>query len=60
VTFFDGAVLLGTATLNSSGVASLATGNLAAGTHSIVANYNGDANYTVLSSSAIGLTVTAQ
>jgi hypothetical protein len=56
VTFFDGAIALGTATLNSSGVATYATTALAAGPHSISATYNSDTNYFAASSTAIGVT----
>ncbi|MGA9308407.1 MAG: Ig-like domain-containing protein, partial [Candidatus Sulfotelmatobacter sp.] len=51
-TFKDGATILGTANLNSSGNASLAISALAAGTRSLTAVYNGDSNY-VLSTSPI-------
>lgn len=44
VTFLDGTATLGTGTLNSSGVATYATSALSAGSHSITANYGGDAN----------------
>ena len=44
VSFNDGSVLLGTATLNTSGVATLTLPSLAAGNHSIVASYVGDGN----------------
>ena len=46
VTFNDGTTALGTGTLNSSGVATFQTSNLAVGTHSITAQYAGDANFT--------------
>jgi sugar lactone lactonase YvrE/predicted secreted protein len=42
ITFSDGSNLLGTATLNGAGVASLTVPSLAAGNHSLVAAYNGD------------------
>ena len=42
--FFDGATLLGTATL-SGDTATLLTGGLAAGSHSIEARYDGDASF---------------
>jgi hypothetical protein len=44
VRFFDGATLLGTATL-SSGTATLLTGGLTAGSHTIEARYDGDASF---------------
>ncbi len=44
VTFDDGATSLGTGTI-SSGVAVLTISSLAAGTHSITAQYGGDPNY---------------
>ncbi len=43
VTFFDGGKPIGTAqSVNGSGVATLATSSLGAGSHSITAQYNGD------------------
>jgi hypothetical protein len=53
VTFNDGTVLLGTAALNASGVATLTLPSLAAGNHSVVASYVGDANNFVGTSSAL-------
>jgi hypothetical protein len=44
VTFTDGSATLGTATLNSSGVATLSLASLAAGNHAIQASYAGDTN----------------
>jgi hypothetical protein len=44
VTFKDGSTNLGTATLNSSGVATFTTTALAGGNHTITAVYNGDSN----------------
>jgi Tol biopolymer transport system component len=44
VRFFDGATLLGTATL-SGGTATLLTGGLTAGSHTIEARYDGDASF---------------
>jgi hypothetical protein len=51
ITFTDGNTVLGTATLDSTGKASLTVGLLAAGSHSIVASYGGDANFSKGSSS---------
>jgi hypothetical protein len=42
VTFTDGGATVGSAVLNSAGVATLTTSSLAPGTHSIVASYAGD------------------
>jgi hypothetical protein len=44
ITFLDGTAALGQASLNGSGVATLSTSSLAAGTHSITAAYSGAAN----------------
>jgi hypothetical protein len=44
VTFLDGATTIGTATLNSAGVALFPTQSLASGTHIITASYAGDSN----------------
>ena len=56
VTFFDGAVSLGSSNL-SAGSAQLALSNLSIGSHSITAKYNGDANFTSSTSSSIAQTV---
>jgi subtilase family serine protease len=42
ITFMDGSTVLGTATLDAHGFASLTTSSLTGGTHSITANYGGD------------------
>jgi hypothetical protein len=57
VTFADGGTTLGTATLNSSGAAAITTSALAAGTHTITATYNGDANFAGSRSAALTQTV---
>ena len=44
VTFFNGGASLGTVPLNSTGSAVLTTSDLAAGSHSVTATYDGDAN----------------
>jgi hypothetical protein len=58
-TFFDGATQLGTGTLSAQGTATFATSALAAGTHSITADYSGDSNFTVSVSVAVTETITA-
>jgi hypothetical protein len=45
VTFADGAIMLGTSTLNGSGVATFTTSTLAIASHTITAQYSGDGNY---------------
>ena len=42
LTFLDGGVILGTATVSSSGSAAITVPSLAAGTHSLSVSYNGD------------------
>jgi len=61
VTFMaDGTTITGSpVTLNSSGVATIATSNLTAGTHSITAVYSGDTNFTT-STGTLTQTVTSQ
>jgi len=44
VSFFNGATLLGTGTLNAQATATFTTTTLAAGTYSVTATYSGDAN----------------
>ena len=58
VRFLEGATVLGTATLNSSGVASYTVNNVNVGTHSYTAAYGGDAN--LIGSSAAAVTVTVK
>ncbi|HWE02568.1 MAG TPA: Ig-like domain-containing protein, partial [Tepidisphaeraceae bacterium] len=53
VSFYDGATLLGTATLNGSDIASLAVSSLSAGSHSITSVYAGNANFNGSTSSAL-------
>ena len=59
VTFMDGPVSLGSATLNAQGAASLTTSSLAVGVHSIAAIYGGSLNYSGSTSSGISQTVIA-
>jgi hypothetical protein len=60
VNFMSGFMLLGTATLNSSGVATLTTISLAAGTYSVTAQYAGNPTFISSTSSAVSVTVNAQ
>ena len=53
----DGAVVLGTGTLNGSGVATLKASTLAVGTHPVVASYGGDSKSASSSSTAVSVTV---
>ncbi len=56
MTFHDGTTALGTGTI-SSGIATLATSSLAAGTHSITAQYGGDSNHNAAVSTPISQVV---
>ncbi len=57
VSFFNGATLLGTATLNAKAIATFTTSTLAAGTYSVTASYSGDVNNSPSTSAATSLTV---
>ena len=57
VSFYNGATLLGTATPNASGVATLATAVLPVGTDSVTAMLASDANYAQVTSAAVTETV---
>jgi hypothetical protein len=57
VIFKDGATILGSGTLNTSGAASLSIDSLPVGTSAITAAYGGDSNYTSSSSTAASQTV---
>lgn len=59
VKFMDGPAVLGTATLDSNGVASLTTAALAFGSHTITATFDGDENFNGATSSVLPLTVAA-
>lgn len=59
VTFYDGANPLGSATLDSSGAATLTTSALSVASHSITAQYGGDGVYVGSTSSAIDQVVNA-
>jgi hypothetical protein len=57
VTFLDGTVSIGTAVLNSAGVAQFPTQSLASGTHVITASYAGDTNTAPGDSNSVTQTV---
>ncbi len=57
MTFSDGAAVLGTVNLSGQNAATLTISSLTVGSHSITAAYNGDANYSGASSSAVAETV---
>ena len=57
VTFYDGSVQLGSATLNSNGVAAYATTALIVGPNSVTASYAGGGYYNVANSPAVVVTV---
>ncbi|HEX4340879.1 MAG TPA: Ig-like domain-containing protein [Polyangiaceae bacterium] len=56
-TFTDGTATLGTGTLDGAGVATLAGVVLAVGTHSVVAAYAGDVNFTASTAPALNQSV---
>lgn len=60
VNFFDNGVLLGTGTINASGVATFTTSSLSVGSHPITATYGGDSNFTDSNSGSTPLTQTVQ
>ncbi len=57
VTFYDGTTILGSATVNGSGMATLPTTVLAVGTDSLTASYGGNANYQGSKSTALSQVV---
>jgi hypothetical protein len=59
VSFYNGSTLLGTGTVNSSGVATYTTSSLAVGPESITAVYSGNAGFATSTSSAVTETITA-
>jgi len=59
VRLFDGATLLGTATLDEGSKAELTVGPLAVGTHALTAVYAGDDTYLASTSAPVTVTVTA-
>jgi sugar lactone lactonase YvrE len=59
VTFFNGSTALGTATPNSSGIATLSITTLPLGSSSLTAMYSGNVDYATSTSSAVAMSVTA-
>ncbi len=59
VSFYSGTTLLGTGTLNSSGIATLTISSLVAGEDSITAVYPGNAEFAASTSSAVAEVVTS-
>jgi Bacterial Ig-like domain (group 3)/FG-GAP-like repeat/FG-GAP repeat len=59
VSFFSGSMLLGTASLNSSGVATFISSTLPAGTNTITAQYSGTAGAAASTSLGVEVTVAA-
>ena len=57
VSFYNGATLLGTGTVNASGVATLSTSSLPLGANSLTAVYSGTTNYATSTSAAVAVTV---
>jgi hypothetical protein len=57
VTFKDGSTVIGSASLNASGKAVLATSTLTVGSHAITASYGGGAGYLASTSSTLTQTV---
>jgi len=57
VTFNDGTTALGSGALNASGVATFTTSKLAAGMHSITAQYGGDTNFAAKTSAGLTETI---
>ena len=60
VTFLNGSSSLGTATLDSSGVAKLSTTSLTVGTHNLTAQYTGDTSSLTSKSAVVDVRVTAK
>ncbi len=58
VSFYDSATLLGTASIDSTGTATLTTNALLAGSHTLTANYIGDPNFMGATSAPVVLPVT--
>jgi len=59
VHFMNGSTVVGSASLNSAGVATLSTNSLSAGTYSLVAQYAGNSSFVASTSPAVSVTVSA-
>jgi hypothetical protein len=59
VAFYNGTALLGTSSLNSSGIATFTSATLAVGSYSVTGVYSGDNNYSTSTSAAGSFTVTS-
>jgi hypothetical protein len=57
VSFFAGSLALGTSTISSTGIATITTTSLPAGTSSIIATYTGDSNFNPDTAAAISVSV---
>src|SRR5438093_3276042 len=60
VTFSDGATVIGTATLDAAGSASIVISTLAAGSHSLTAAYGGSLDFQISTSAVVTQVVNAQ
>ena len=59
VTFLNGSAVLGMVSVNTSGLATLSTSSLAAGSYTVIAQYGGNASYSSSASSGLPLTIKA-
>ena len=59
VSFFNGTALLGTSSLNSSGVATFVSSTLGVGSYKVTGVYSGDGNYTTSTSASSSFTISA-
>lgn len=59
VAFYNGSTLLGTSSLNSSGVATFISATLGVGSYGVTGVYSGDGNYSTSTSASTNFTVTA-
>ncbi|HEY1216349.1 MAG TPA: Ig-like domain repeat protein, partial [Bryobacteraceae bacterium] len=57
VTFYDGSIVLGTATVPANGVAQFPTTSLTVGSHTLTATYSGSTNYATSTSNIAAVTV---